>query len=210
MLTRGGLFIRNPRLRFATDDDTDKGGAGSEDKVDEPKFPADTPVKDMSAEQQAAYWKDKARKHEGRVSQYGDLTPEKVTQLQTELATLRAKGLTAEEAAIEQAKEAGRTEVRGLLAAERVKNALTTALAGRVPDANALLDLDRSQFISGDGANVGAIKAWVEEHSTAAAVQKQAPDLGAGRHRGNTGEAAKGVGAGRDLYADRHPSKKTS
>src|SRR3546814_11137571 len=91
----------------------------------------------MTAEQQAAYWQDKARKHEDRVKKYGDVTPEKLAQLQREHAELVSKGQTAEEQAVEAAREEGRKEILAVLNKERATTALQNALNGRVPDAAA-------------------------------------------------------------------------
>lgn len=194
MLTRGPL-----RLRFVEDPDPTAGG-GDDPQIDaDPKFPANTPVTEMSAEQQAAYWRDKARKHEDRVKAFGDFTPEKLTELQRETEALRSKSQTAEEKAIDEAKEAGRAEVRSILASERVRHALEKSLEGRIPDAGALLDLDRSKFVKGDLADVDAIKAWVAENSAeTTATKKSATDLGQGRR--GTATPVKGVGAGADLF----------
>ncbi|UAJ78321.1 hypothetical protein IT072_13740 [Leifsonia sp. ZF2019] len=213
MFTRGGIFIRNPRLRFVSDDgessgggdEGDKGGAGGETG-----FPANTPVKDMTPEQQAAYHLHQSRKHEGRVKAFGDWTPEKIAKLEKDNADLRTKTQSAEQNALDAAKEEGRSEIRAILAAERVKNALATALNGRIPDANALLELDRSRFIKDDAADTDAIAAWVQEHSTEAssgAQKKGGPDLGQGKRGQN--QPAKGVGAGADLFAGTRKSKKT-
>lgn len=212
MFTRGGIFIRNPRLMFNADDDASNGGGG-ENQDNAPKFPADTPVKDMTPEQQAAYHLHQSRKHEDRVKAFGDWTPAKIAALQKERDEFAAAGQTAEQKALEDAKKEGRTEVLGLLASERVKNAFASALAGRTPDASALLDLDRSTFANDDGtADVAAIKAWVDEHSTATGpAPKKAIDLGGGRNRGDAANASKGVGAGRDLFANRKkPTKQES
>lgn len=206
MLTRGGILIRNPRIVSVTDGENEGGGDGNnDDGKNEPAFPANTPVKDMTPEQQAAYNLHQARKHEDRVKAFGEWTPEKIAQLQQERDDLKTKTQSAEQNAIDEATEKGRTEVRAILAAERVKNALATELIGRVPDANALLDLDRSKFIKGDGADVDAIKAWVADNSTegsnAGGGKKGGPDLGQGK-RGSS-QPAKGVGAGADLFANR-------
>jgi len=83
-------------LRFVTDEDEPGGG---DPKVDEkPKnddlgFPANTPVKEMTPEQQAAYWKDKARKHEKRAK------PESFDADMAELEAFRAEKRAAEDAA---------------------------------------------------------------------------------------------------------------
>lgn len=177
MLTRGGILIRNPRLSFI-ETEVEGGGAGGEQQ--QPAFPSETPVAEMSAEQQAAYWKHQARKHEGRVRQYGDITPEKLTQLQQEAETLRTQNQTDAERAIAEATEKGRAEGRAALAAERAKNALERSLEGRVlnPSAAASLFEDRPKFIKDDGVDAEALSAWVEANSTPATeAPKPFPNL---------------------------------
>lgn len=189
-----------PRLRFVTDEEN---GGGN----DQPAFPANTPVAEMSAEQQAAYWRDKARKHEDRVKAFGDYTPDAIAGLVQERDQLRTASQTDQEKAVEEAKEAGRAEVRTVLANERVKVALEKALNGRIPDAGALLDLDRSQFVNGDAADTAAINAWVNEHSTeSTSSAKGLRDLGQGRERG-TDAPNKGVNAGRELFTGSKSTK---
>ncbi|GAA1149220.1 hypothetical protein F6W69_10630 [Microbacterium oxydans] len=144
-------------LRFLTDNE-------GNDPVD-PGFPANTPVKDMTPEQQVAYWQDKARKHEDRVKAFGGKTPEEIAQLQADLDAARAASQTAEEKAIDEAKQAGRSEVLSILANERVTTAIERALQGRDVDAAKLLTLDRSQFIDGDKADTAKITAWVTENT---------------------------------------------
>lgn len=102
----------------------------------EPGFPANTPVADMKPEEQAAYWKDKARKHEGRA-----------TSTATELEKLRNANLSDTEKAINEAKAAG--------AAEATKNfgiELATAKleAAGVP-AEKVGDLNLSSVLDEDG-----------------------------------------------------------
>src|SRR3546814_14038463 len=93
----------------------------------------------MTAEQQAAYWQDKARKHEDRVKKYGDVTPEKLAQLQREHAEIVSKGQTAEEQAVEAASEEGRKEILARMHTERTTTAPQHALKGRHPAASAPL-----------------------------------------------------------------------
>ena len=144
-------------IRFLTDD---QGADGAE-----AGFPANTPVKEMTPEQQVAYWQDKARKHEDRVKAFGGKTPEEIAQLQTELDAARAASQSAEEKAIQDAKQEGRSEVLGILANERVTTAIERALQGREVDPATLLTLDRSQFIDGDKADMAKITAWVNENT---------------------------------------------
>lgn len=145
-------------LRFATDNEGNEIGE---------EFPTNTPVKDMTPEQQVAFHQAKARKLEDRLKAFGGKTPEEITQMQADLDAARTASQTAEEKAIEEAKQAGRTEVMGLLAGERVTNALDRALAGREVEPSALLTLDRSQFIDGDKADMAKITAWVTENTKA-------------------------------------------
>jgi hypothetical protein len=190
-----------PWLRFITDTENGGNGADAEGAAqDKVTFPANTPVKDMSPEQQAAYWQDKARKHEDRVKAFGDYTPDAINALVQEREALRTASQTDQEKAVNEAREAGRSEVRALLAAERVQNTLERALTGRTPDVTALLNLDRSAFIKGDTADTDAITAWVQEHSTESnGPGKGHVDLGQGRDRG-TDAPPRGVSAGRELY----------
>lgn len=144
-------------IRFMADNDgADGAGAG---------FPANTPVKEMTPEQQVAYWQDKARKHEDRVKAFGGKTPEEIEQLQADLDAARAASQTAEEKAIQDAKQEGRSEVLSILANERVTTAIERALQGRDVDPATLLTLDRSQFIDGDKADMAKITAWVTENT---------------------------------------------
>jgi hypothetical protein len=84
-------------------------------------FPKDTPVAEMTDKQATAYWKHKARKHEGRVSELvGDRTPEQVKQDLAELAELKKAQQTPAEQALTEAREEGKKEAT---AAERAKTA---------------------------------------------------------------------------------------
>src|SRR3546814_16355623 len=117
----------------------------------------------MTAEQQAAYWQDKARKHEDRVKKYGDVTPEKLAQLQREHAELVSKGQTAEEQAVEAAREEGRKEILAVLNKERATTALQNALHGPVPDAAALLHLVVHTLVVAGKVTPAAFTAWVDD-----------------------------------------------
>lgn len=203
MFTRGGIYIRN----FT--DDAPAGGGGDNANDAEPKFPANTPVKDMTPDQQAAYHQHQARKHENRVKAFGDYTPEKIKQLEQERDALKQGSQTDADNAIEAAREEGRAEVRNVLNKERATTALEKALDGRVPRASALLGLDVSKFIVNGNVDSDAVKAWVEDNSEEAPTGTPArrnPDLGQGK-RGSAGDSKKSVAAGRDLFAERHKRK---
>lgn len=210
MQTRGGIFIRNPYIRYFTDDGAaGAGGDGTGDDENAPKFPANTPVKDMKPEEQAAYHLPQSRKHENRAKSFGEWTPEKIRQLEQERDNLRAKGQTDSEKELDKVREEGRVEVRAELNRVTATHALEKALAGRTADPSALLGLNvAAKFVVNGQVDQDAIAAWVEANSAATTTQqKKNPDLGNG-NRGNAGGAGKSVSSGRDLYADRH--KKSS
>lgn len=208
------------RLSFIKDDE--KGGSGGKpaDKTKDDKstddrgYPANTPVKDMTLEQQNAYNAYHARKHEDRVKAlteaFGeDLTPEKLTELKKERDELKSKTQTDDEKSRDEAIAAATAPLRAELALERVKGALEKALVGRTVEPSALLDLDRTTFVKDGKADTDAIKTWVDENTEAATGKKPAPDLGQGKR--GTATAEKGVAAGRDLYqSSRSKSKSTS
>ena len=106
--------------------------------------------------------------------------------------------------AVDAAREEGRAEVRAVLAAERVSNALTAALTGRALSPNALLGFDKSKFVKGDGADVEAITEWVKSNSTEVKTTSTVvPDSG----KREPGRKDGTVSSGRDLYRDRHQKK---
>jgi hypothetical protein len=202
-------MLKNRRIMRLEDENPTGGNAAVEnapaDTQDAPAFPSNTPVKDMQPAEQAAYYKHQNRKAEDRLRSYGDITPEKLLELTRERDELRASTQSESEKAIEDAKEQGRAEVRAVLAAERVRSALASALNGRVPDADALLDLDRSVFVKGDKADTDAIKTWVEKHSTEIKPAKGAgfvPSQGA-----RDGSVAVAGDQGRAEAARRFPKK---
>lgn len=192
-----------PFIRTFTDD----APAGGGENKDERGYPADTPVKDMTPDQKAAYHEYHARKHENRVKAYGDWTPDKIRALEQERDALKNGSQSDADKAIEAAREEGRNELRSVLNKERATVALEKALQGRVPAPAALLGLDVNKFIVNGNLDTDAVKAWVEDNSDEApTAAKKAPDLGQGR-RGTTATGQKSVAAGRDLYADRHKKK---
>lgn len=161
-----------PFLRYI---EGDQGGGG------DLGFPANTPVKDMTAEQQAAYNLHQSRRWENRAKSFGDWTPEKIQALQDENQTLKTSHQTDADKAVDAAREEGRNEIRAELNRERATTALEKALAGRVPDAGALLGLDVTKFITEGKVDTAAVKAWVDDNSEPTTAQRRNPDMGQGR-----------------------------
>lgn len=170
-------------------------------------YPANTPIKDMTAEQQASYWKSMARKHEDAAKARADYDA-----IKTERDQLKQSTMTADEKALEDAKKAAFNEGKKAGAAEFapriVKAEVGGALRARGLDndrVQALIGpLDHTYFLTESG-EVDADK--VSEYAAGFGQGgNQWPDMGQGK-RGNNAPA-KGVGAGRDLYAERHGKNK--
>lgn len=153
----------HPFLRFLEGvEGANVNGGGSEPKG--PEFPADTAVKDMTSEQQTAYWKHQARKHEDRAKAFDGLTPEQVRKNAADLEDLRKKNLSADERAIEDAVERGRSEANGKAAVKVADTALRMALRGRLVDGSTLLN--KPSFVKDGEADIDAIEKWVDDNST--------------------------------------------
>lgn len=169
--------------------------SGSEDKG----FPENTPIAEMSVEQQAAYWKHQARKHEttakGRAN-YDDVVAEN--------ARLRAATQTDAEKAIEQARkeatDAATATVRSQFAGQLVAAKLEAALAGRIPAdkiAAQVAFLDPSKFLTDTGeVDTDKVTQYAAGVSSAGT---QWPDMGNGNRGGHA--PSKGVAAGAELFA---------
>lgn len=154
--------------------EVDGGGGTPEPKADGPdpaesvnraefNFPDDSPVSGMTPEQQAEYWRHKARRHESRAKAFGDMTPEQVQKLIEEREEARKKGLSDAERAVEEARAAERKDISEASAKREAETALKIALRGRFIDGEAAFS--RPDFVKDGSADVDAILAWVEENS---------------------------------------------
>lgn len=178
----------------------DKGGgdagAGGTDKG----FPENTPLADMTPEQQVAYWKDKAQKHESRNKSRGDYD-----QIKAERDRLKAATQTDADKAVDEAKKAGAAEATEKMAGLLVAAEFKAALAGkRKAEEIATLvgGLDTKKFLT-DSGEVDTDK--VTQFAAGLAPAGGWPDTGQGK-TGTTG-AAKGVSAGAEMYAAKRGKK---
>ena len=203
-------------MSMKLDDDSGDPPNDPDPKPDDRGFPSDTPVKDMTAEQQAAYYKHQSTRHEERNKEllritggkYGDALKAELDALES----LRDKDRTDTERATEQARQEGRTTARTELSASAARAAFEFAL-GHDPETNdqsALIDtLDLSKVLSDDGtvdtAKVRAVVKQIAPADKGTGKQKD-PDYGGGRRHS---EAGTGVSSGRDLFEARR-KKSTS
>lgn len=188
----------------ASPDDDDAGGAaggaagaagGTDTGKADKGFPANTPVTEMTAEQQAAYWRDKSQLHEGRNKDLLKITGGKYGEdLQadlSELGTLRDKTRTDSERELEAAKNAAKAEVRQDLGTDSARMAFEFAL-GHDPENNDQSDLietlDLTKVLTDDGkvdtAKVRAVVAKIAPTGKGKGGTAQDADYGAGRRRG--------------------------
>ncbi|ANA86362.1 head scaffolding protein [Gordonia phage OneUp] len=82
---------------FATDADGNSYG-----------YPVDTPVKEMSVEEQMNYWKRQSRKKEDQLKKAK--SPDEIAKLEQELADLKAQGQTEDQKKFQEAVDAARAE----------------------------------------------------------------------------------------------------
>lgn len=145
-------------------------------------FPAETPVKDMTVDQQAAYWKHQSRKHEERSKAFGDLTPETLQALREKADqhdALERELMSDKDKAIATARDEAAAETTAKFAEKLVKAEFKSASAGRL-DAdrlnNILAPLDLTRFLDKNGD--------VDETKVAAYVDSVAPKAAGPAQRG--------------------------
>lgn len=179
------------------------GGTGAGGGGDMPHgYPLNTPIAEMTVDQQAAYWKHHSRKHEDTVKGLG-LTP---GQEAAELAKMRE-----DQAELQKLQNANLSDVERLTKENdelREKNAQLTVAQVRTQAAtDAKLPADLWEFIT--AAEPAAAKAQAEKLA-ASVTPAGATSHDQGQRTPPGGQPKAGVAAGRDLYAERNARKKTT
>lgn len=175
-------------------------------------FPANTPVAEMTLEQQVAYHKHQSRKHETRSKEWqtiaGGKTPDQVKADLAAAEKLRQEQMTDAQRQVEEAKQQTRTATVMEVGANAARVALEFAL-GHDPEKNdqsSLIDtLDLTKLLTDAGqvdtAKVRALVATIAPSVTGQGNQQQRHNYGGGS-RG--GQSSTGVAAGRSRYQERH------
>lgn len=174
---------------------SDKDGTGgkAEDKADDLGYPADTPVAEMTLEQQVAYHKHQSRKHEQRATAYrtaaGGKSADELKGIVTEAEQARRDKLTVDERALEDARTEGRNALLSELGPAAVRSAFDLLLPADMPqkEKDEHLDtLDLSKFLT-DAHQVDTAK-------VRAAVGRISPDKGQGGqgHQRDWGQGRRG------------------
>jgi hypothetical protein len=184
----------------------DKGGSG--DKGGDLGFPANTPVAEMTLEQQVAYHRHQSRKHEQRAREWqgaaGDKTPEQIKAALDAAEKARQDSLTDAQRQVEDAQKTARIES----AKDGARAALELAL-GHDPEKNDQSDvidvLDMGRFLTDDGRiDTAKVRAFAAKTAPSDKGQGNQRDYGGGSRGGQTGT---GVAAGRSRYQERHGKK---
>lgn len=172
-------------------------------------FPEKTPVADMTPEQQVAYWKHQARKHEDRNRGTADYDA-----IKAERDRLKAETQTDAEKAIEEARreatEAGRKAAVAESLPRIVQAEFRAAAAGRIPAdrlATVLEPLDLTKFLTADGSEVDTDKVTQFVDGIAPAGSTTWPDMGQGQHGSGSGKAT--VSSAKADYLESRKSKTT-
>lgn len=200
------MAMRKPKqLMFVDGDDPDKNnnGGGSDKGLG---FPKDTPLVEMSVEQQLAYWKHHARKHEGTANARADYDQQKADaekwrQAQEDNKKPDQKLL---DDAVRDAAEKARNEERTKSAPRLVKAEFKAIAAGAVPKEllDAFLeDVNHSVYLKPDGeVDSDKVKTRVE-----ALTPKNQQQSRRQSHQGyRPADGATSVTNGRDLFASRN------
>jgi hypothetical protein len=177
-------------------------------------FPKDTPVAEMTAEQQSAYYKHQARKHEDRNREWlaaaGGKTAAEIKAEREELARLRTEKMTDSEKAVEAAKEEGRQAAAREYAPKMARLAFDTALAHVDEEARQVLidSLDLTKVITDSGdIDTAKVKTIVGTLAPADKDKGGQRDYGGGR-RESAGKS--GVAAGSEMYSARTKKSTTN
>lgn len=177
------------------------GGNAVDDKGRDLGFPKDTPVAEMTDAQQAAYWRNQSRKHQGRFdSLVGDRSFDDVKADLDAYAKVQREQQTPAEQALADAREEGRKEAR---TAERTASA--TAVFRGALEAGGVTgdDLDElvsnfnvANYISDDGVDTTKITSFAKRFTTAPGTgsTERRRDFGGGNRGSGSGQKQRGAG----------------
>lgn len=174
-------------------------------------FPADTPLAEMTTEQQLAYWKHQSRKHENNYKSLGDV--ETLKERAQKWADHEEKNKPApktddksanEPLDVETLRKQIALEIKMEAAPELVRSQFATLIGDRLPADKRdgiLEDLDMKKYVKQDGSlDVDRIKSKAE---LLAPETSGTPRRTTRTHQGNRErQSGSSVQAGKDLFAD--------
>lgn len=150
------------------------GGTGQPPATggDQAGFPANTPWREMTPDQQVSYWQHQSRRHEERVRTMGDY--DQLKEKATQYEQLVAASQTEHERAVAEARRQGHAEALAQSGSQLVEQWVRAAAVGRLPEenVNVLLEgLDRTKFLTAGGVDTDKVWSYV----TAIASQPAVP-----------------------------------
>lgn len=213
-LTFGDAVMEDDGDDDGDDGDDDDGDDDGDPKLNEHGFPDKTPWKQMEPAHQAAYWRHQAKRHESRANAAADYD-----DVKAERDRLKAEKQTPDEKAAEearaQAESAARADERAKLAPKLLAAEFKTVAAGKMPAGQVeslLAGIHAPNFLTAGGeVDTDKVSEFLEPfmqdddgNDGDSTGKKKWPDMGQGRRQN---KKSSGVGAGRDLYSDRHTKK---
>jgi hypothetical protein len=202
------MAMRKPYfLRYAEGDDagnnnaqTSGGGSGSGSDKDH-GFPKDTPLVEMTTEQQLAYWKFHARQHEGVAKSRADYDQQKAAA--DAWRKYQEENKAPDQKVVDQAAEKARLEERTKLAPRLVAAEFKALAAGEVPKDlldGFLEDVDYTKYLDANGdIDTAKVQKRVDALKPKQTQQRKS------NHQGyRPSDGATSVAVGRDLFASRH------
>ncbi|MFE0326340.1 hypothetical protein ACFW08_05925 [Streptomyces sp. NPDC058960] len=205
-------LARNSLLTFAAQpwtlfNDGGDGGGGGTPQVNEHGFPDATPVAEMSAEHQAAYWRHHSRKWEQTAKAAPDAAElERLRAAEAELAQRKAADMTdAERLKAEADAAKAEAEAAKAQAATATAQLLRTTVA-----ADKKLTPEQAVWLQGSTkeeleASADKLLAAFGSAGNGGQGEGSGSSFRSGGNRGSdVGSGSKGVDAGEDLYRQRH------
>lgn len=143
-------------------------------------FPENTPISEMSAAEQAAYWKHQSRKHESRFTSLGlkDGELDQLRQAAARLLEIEEANRSDQERAVSEAEKRGVASATAAMGERLARAELrAAAAAAKIPNVEDVLDVvDLKRFVGSDGEpNTELIQAVVEKFSRLAPPAPEAP-----------------------------------
>ena len=168
-------------------------------------FPEKTPIEQMTPEQQAAYWKFHARKHESTAAARADYD-----QLKAELDQFKQQAMTEQEKAVAQARQEGAAEalrVASRNAATSIMESMLLTRGREQGDVDLIVSTTNFDPFVADG-KVDTVR-LTEYVNRIAPAQTQTPQnwpkMGQGERQ--QGQKVSGLDAGRELFQRRRGTR---
>lgn len=188
------------------------GGNATDDQGKDLGYPKDTRVAEMTADQQAAYWRHQSQKHEGRYKNLtGDRSFDDVKKDLDEITEIRKAKQTPSEQAVNEAREQGKAEAlaeASSKAATAIFRASLTAQGHDEAEVNDFVaNFNVNNFIADGEVDTEKLATFAKRFAKAdTANEKRRRDFGGG-DRNRTGGSAGSGGSVAQVIAERRAAR---